>query len=78
MPTGGKAIHAYLSDESHFVLEQMSTENGVSMTGLLEALALTLGQEIEANDGTAEGLHMDWVRQARWVDADRRKRGRNR
>ena len=75
MPTGGRAIHAYLSEEGHEAWETLANDNGVSMTGLLEAIALQILEQIEANDMDAEGLFPDWVKGARKVDAIRRHRG---
>jgi hypothetical protein len=78
MPTGGAALHAYLSDEARQAWDILSFDNGVSVTGLLEAVALELIDDINDNDGSAEGLRPEWVKLARTTDANRRRRGRNR
>lgn len=69
------AVHAYLSDEAHEAWFQFSSENGVSVTGLLEALGLELAEELETTE--PDELRKHWVRAARRVDAARRRRGRN-
>jgi hypothetical protein len=74
--TEHKAIHAYLSAEGKDVWDDFSTEAGVSLTGLLEAIAQTLLKEVEKNGGDFDGLHPDWVKLARRIDASRRRRGR--
>lgn len=78
MPTAGAAIHAYLSDDGRDAWQLLSYDNGVSLTGLLEAVAAELIQDINDNGGTAEGLRPEWVKMARGIDADRRRRGRYR
>jgi hypothetical protein len=67
------ALHAYLSNEAHQAWATFSEENGVSVTGLLEALGLELEEELETID--ADELRRDWVRRARRIDASRRRRG---
>lgn len=76
MPLHGAAIHAYLSDEGKEAWEMLAFDNGVSLTGLLEAIAIDLLEEIKANDHDADGLRPGWVKTARRIDAERRKRGR--
>lgn len=70
-----KALHAYLSDEARGAWDTFSRDNGVSMTGLLEALGLDLAEEIAANGDEGDGLRKDWVKAGRRIDADRRARG---
>jgi hypothetical protein len=71
-----KAIHAYLSPEAHDAWHDYAAENGVSVSGLLEAIAnqwaekLRRGEPILPDEG---GL----VKAARRVDADRRRRKRD-
>ena len=69
-----QALHAYLSPEGHEAWHDFSEENGVSVTGLLEAMGLELKQEIEAA-GDASDIRTDWVKRARKVDGARRRRG---
>lgn len=72
-----QALHAYLSEGSHETWTTFSEENGVSVTGLLESLGITLSDEIEAA-GDATTVRQDWVKQGRKIDAQRRRRGGNR
>lgn len=67
------ALHAYLSPESHAAWQAFSEENGVSVTGLLEALGLNLAREI-AETGDAD-IRQDWVKAGRKIDGIRRRRG---
>lgn len=69
-----KALHAYLSDESWDAWRHFSEENGVSVTGLLEALGLELAEELEDSD--ADELRRPWVKAGRKIDGVRRRRGR--
>jgi len=68
------ALHAYMSEESHGAWVTFSEANGVSVTSLLEALGLELSAEMGAID--ADELRQDWVKRARRIDAERRRRGR--
>lgn len=70
------AIHAYLSQGAKRAWQQMAEDNGVSTTGLMEALGAEWAKAIAANGGEADGLHVALVKAARRVDADRRRRGR--
>jgi len=67
------ALHTYLSLDSHSAWVEFSEENGVSITGLLEALGLTLKDEIEDDDPTE--IRQPWVKAGRKIDAQRRRRG---
>lgn len=69
-----QALHAYLSEEAHAAWGVFSEENGVSVTGLLEALGLELAEEIEQAD--PDTIRRDWIRRGRRIDAQRRRRGR--
>jgi hypothetical protein len=73
VPEERLALHAYLSPESHGAWQAFSEENGVSLTGLLEALGLELRDELE-QAGDAD-IRQPWVRQGRKIDAQRRRRG---
>lgn len=70
-----QALHAYLSEEAHAAWQQMAEENGVSVTGILEALGKELRQEIRDNGNDAEGVRRDLIKRARRIDAERRRRG---
>jgi hypothetical protein len=70
------AIHAYLSQTGKKAWSKMAEDNGVSTTGLMEALGALWHEEIRANGNDADGLHVALVKAARKVDAERRRRGR--
>jgi hypothetical protein len=68
-----RAIHAYLTVESHEVWHTVSEEAGVSLSGFLEALAT----DMKENPPDAGG-HPRWndiIKSARKIDAIRRRRG---
>jgi hypothetical protein len=75
MPSTRKAIHAYLSPQAHDAWHDFAAENGVSVSGLLEAMAnewsarLTRGEPALPDED-------ELVKAARRVDADRRRRKR--
>jgi len=74
MPTDErKALHAYLSDEAHEAWHAFSEANGISVTGLLEALGIELHDELEREE--PDDIRQPWVKAARKVDAKRRRRG---
>jgi hypothetical protein len=65
-----RALHAYLSDDAHDTWHTVAADLGCSVSAMLEAMAPRLGQPgPEAADRTA-GI----VKQARRIDADRRRR----
>lgn len=73
MPEERRAIHAYLTADSHEIWHNVAEEAGVSLSGFLEALASDMG----ANPPD-EGGHPRWneiVKAARKIDAQRRRRG---
>jgi hypothetical protein len=72
------AVHAYLSIEAKTAWQQMAEDNGVSTTGLMEALGLEWLELIREHGGEADGLIVPLVKAARKIDASRRRRGRNR
>jgi hypothetical protein len=69
-----QALHAYLTDTAHAAWQSLAEENGVSVTGLLEALGLELAEEMEDTD--PDEMRRAWVKAGRKVDAQRRRRGR--
>lgn len=74
MAESRKAIHAYLTPTSHRVWHRIADEAGVSLSGLLEALAADMGA-----DPPDRGGHPRWskvLQEARRVDARRRRRSR--
>ena len=67
-----RAIHAYLSDEAHATWQDVSTEYGVSVSGLIEAMGADLAR---AEEDRSLAPRLDaLVRRARRIDADRRRR----
>jgi hypothetical protein len=64
-----RAVHAYLSIESHQVWHRVAEEAGVSLSGLLEALASEMGE-----DASSDPRWSARVREARKIDAQRRRR----
>lgn len=64
-----KALHAYMSDEAHETWHDYAARMGISVSGLLEALA-----DQGALDTFAESSEV--VQNARRVDTDRRRRRR--
>jgi len=68
------AVHAYLTVESHQAWQTFAEENGVSVTGLIEAIGRELTVEMQAADDPID-VRQDWVRRARRIDAERRRRG---
>lgn len=71
--TDRQALHAYLSKRAHVAWSAFSEANGVSVTGLLEALGQELADELE--DVEPDDLRQTWVKIARRIDAQRRRRG---
>lgn len=67
-----RAIHAYTSVEARDAWNEFADLNGVSVTGLLEALGLELIEELDHSDATE--IRQAWVKAGRRVDAERRKR----
>jgi hypothetical protein len=73
MPEERRAIHAYLTVDSHEVWHSISEEAGVSLSGFLESLA----DDMRENP-PEQGGHARWrevIRAARKIDATRRRRG---
>ena len=68
-----RAIHAYLTAESHDVWHTVAEEAGISLSGFLEALAVDM-----RDHPPEDGGHPRWpeiVKSARKIDAQRRRRG---
>jgi hypothetical protein len=68
-----KAIHAYLSPEAHDAWHDFAAENGVSVSGLLEAMANQWAEKVARGERVLPDEE-DLVRTARRVDAERRRR----
>jgi hypothetical protein len=69
-----RAIHAYLSEESHDVWHELAERCGMSLSGFLEALARDFQEHAPDTGGYPRWDEV--VRAARRVDAERRRRGR--
>ena len=68
-----RAIHAYLTASSHEVWHRVAEEAGVSLSGFLEALALDMDLNPPDQGGLARWDTI--VKDARRIDAERRRRG---
>ena len=67
-----RAVHAYLSDAAHATWQEVATEYGVSVSGLIEAMGTDLQKP---EDQRVLGPQLDGlVKRARRIDADRRRR----
>ena len=73
MPEERRAIHAYLTVESHEVWHTVSEEAGISLSGFLEALAADMREFPPESGGHARWREI--IRSARKIDAQRRRRG---
>ena len=70
------ALHAYLEPETHEAWNDWALEIGVSVTAILEALGRTIREHPEDWNRWTNGLQI--TRQARRIDAERRRRGGSR
>lgn len=70
-----KAIHAYLSPEAHDQWHDIAAENGVSVSGLLEAIGLDWKDQV-TDGGDLPAEIEDLAKRARRIDASRRRRQR--
>lgn len=68
-----KALHAYLSDEAHAVWHDRAASYGVSVSALLEAIAMAINN-VESETDWGKGK--DIIEKARAVDTSRRRRSR--
>jgi hypothetical protein len=73
--TERRILQASLSERSFDAWHVFAEDNGVTVTGLLEALGTQLAADIDVA-GTLE-VRQDWTRAARRVDAQRRRRKTN-
>ncbi len=67
-----RAVHAYLSDEAHGTWQEVATEYGVSVSGLIEALGVDLQSPVETQ--VIAPRLPELIKRARRIDADRRRR----
>jgi len=75
VPEERRALHAYLSVDAHQAWMTFAEDNGVSVTGLLESQGQMLRLDIEAAPDDVDLLHRSWIKEARRIDAERRRRG---
>lgn len=66
------ALHAYLTANAHEAWQRYAEENGVSVTGLIEAGGRHLAQKLA--DTPAADLWPHLVQSARRIDVERRRR----
>lgn len=76
MADSRKAIHAYLSPEAHDQWHDFAAENGVSVSGLLEAIGLEWKDQMQAEGGDLPPEIEGLAKRARRIDASRRRRQR--
>jgi hypothetical protein len=75
MADARKAIHAYLTPEAHDRWHDFAAEQGVSVSGLLEAIARDWKEQLDSGaDVPAEVEQL--AKTARKIDAARRRRQR--
>lgn len=75
MADARKAIHAYLTPEAHDRWHDFAAEQGVSVSGLLEAIARDWKEQLDRGaDVPAEVEQL--AKTARKIDAARRRRQR--
>ena len=67
-----RALHAFLSDEAHDSWHRVAAELGVSVSGMLEAMAFEL--EKPESESALGGRATTLVTRARKIDAERRRR----
>jgi hypothetical protein len=76
--TEKNAIHAYVSEEAIAALDFLTDNSGASKTGIvqtwLENLHADLDELAWSQDSVDEVLGQDFLRQARRIDADKRRR----
>ena len=75
MPETRKAIHAFLTPASHEAWHDYAAEHGVSVSAMIEAMAMDWA---DRRDGDGYDLPEveELAREARRVDASRRRRSR--
>jgi hypothetical protein len=72
-PPERQAIHAYLDTPTHQAWVDWVEEEGVSITGCLEAFGRMILEEPEAWEEMVSDLGL--IKKARRIDASRRRRG---
>jgi hypothetical protein len=71
-----RALHAYLSPEAHDAWHDFAAEQGVSVSGMLEAYGLELVDVVTKGDKPRKDQQA-LVDAARKIDAKRRRRRRD-
>jgi hypothetical protein len=69
-----QALHCYLDANTHSAWLDWSEEEGISVTGFLEAVGRMIREEPEDWQRIATSANL--VKKARRIDAERRRRGR--
>lgn len=69
------ALHCYLSKEAHAAYHDFAAEHGISVSGLLEAIAAQLCDLPGSGNVVIFPGQIDVVKHARRIDAQRRRRG---
>ena len=75
MADARRAIHAYLTPDAHDRWHDFAAEQGVSVSGLLEAIALDWKDQLDRGDDLPESVER-LAKSARKIDASRRRRQR--
>jgi hypothetical protein len=75
MADSRKAIHAFLTPDSHEAWHEFAAEHGVSVSGLIEAIALDWADRRDGDDYDLDEVDA-LSRQARRIDAGRRRRSK--
>ena len=76
MADNRKAIHAYLTPEAHDRWHEFAAEQGVSVSGLLEAIAQDWHERLLGIDDLPDEVSR-LTKSARRIDATRRRRQRS-
>jgi hypothetical protein len=66
-----EALHVYLSPDAKRRIDEFTAEQGISMSGFVEAMA----SDTNLLNGSLDGLMERIVREARKIDVARRRRG---
>jgi hypothetical protein len=69
-----QALHAYLDSDTHQAWTDWTEDQGISVTGMLEAIGRMLIEQPEDWERITDAI--DLVKKARRIDAKRRRRGR--
>jgi hypothetical protein len=76
MADARRAIHAYLTPEAHDRWHDFAAEQGVSVSGLLEAIARDWKEQLDSGANLPDNVE-DLAKVARKIDAARRRRQRS-